>query len=68
MLFEFRMEDSDYMISPFNARLVNEEITALSNLTPRDFFLTARKFSSYMKSTEQAQGIGYTISGVFTAF
>ncbi len=64
-LFLTIMEDSDYKISPYNVRRVNEEMSLLSTFTPREFARRSRPYSSNFKSTEWSQSLKYTCPVVF---
>ena len=64
-LFMTLIEDSDYKISPFNVRRVNEEMASLSRYTPRDFARKSRPFSGKFKATEWSQALKYTCPVVF---
>lgn len=64
-LFLTYMEDSDFKISPYNVRRVNEDMTALAEFTPRDFARRSRPYSRNFKCTEWSQAIRYTGPVVF---
>ena len=51
-LFMTLTEDSDYKISPFNVRWVNEEMTSLSRYSPWEFVRKSRPFLGKFKATE----------------
>ena len=64
-LFMTIMEDTDYKISPYNVRRVNEDMSSLSKFTPREFARRSRPFSHNLKSTEWSQALKYTCPVIF---
>ena len=64
-LFMTIMEDTDYKISPYNVRRVNEDMSSLSKFTPREFARRSRPFPHNLKSTEWSQALKYTCPVIF---
>lgn len=54
-LFLTLLEDSEFKVSPFFSRRINEEMGNLAKFTPSDFARRSRAISSKFKATEWSQ-------------